>query len=58
MMRKIYRQIQSYSLLVEESSLDIYTKLLIGLGIPEKLQKKSDEDLVVTKLQKRGEGKR
>lgn len=32
-------QIQPYSLLVEESSLDIKTKLL-DLGIPEKLQNK------------------
>jgi len=54
-MRKLYRRIQSYSLLAEESSLDIHTKLLIDLGIPEKLHNMSDDVLVVKKIQKKGE---
>lgn len=53
MMRKIYRQIKSCSLVVEESSLDVYTKLITDLGIPEKPQNQSDEILVVTKTQKK-----
>lgn len=52
--RKIYSQTQSYSLLVEENSLDIYTELLIDPGILEKLQNQSEEVLVATKMQKRG----
>lgn len=49
-------QVQSYSLLAEESSLHTEKKLLTDLGILEEMQNKSDEVLVVTETQKKGEG--
>lgn len=51
-------QVQSYSLLDEESSLHTENILLTNLGILQEMQNKSDEVLVVTKTQKKGEGRR
>lgn len=45
-------QVQSYSLLAEESSLRIEKKLLTDVGILEEMQNKSDEVLVVTRTKK------
>lgn len=50
-------QVQSHSLLVEESSLHIEKKLLTDVGILEEMQNRSDELLVGTKT-KKGEGRR
>lgn len=50
-------QVQSHSLLVEESPLHIEKKLLADVGILEEMQNKSDAVLVGTKT-KKGEGRR